>query len=81
MTYADYAAALATFGEQIKNDKDIVQPWRNYALKALNEVQAYTHIGLSTTNRKVEDLPVMQASCTCPEGGLRRDCPVHGKTA
>lgn len=91
MTYSDYAAALATLAEQIKNDKDIVQPQRNYAAKLVVELQAMLLLGLSTTNRTYgapgatavdpNQITPEPYKCTCPTGGLRRDCPVHGKTA
>lgn len=78
MKYTDYAAALNTLREQIKDDKDIILPHRNYAAKLVVELQAMLLLGLSTTNRKADELPILQEGCTCPEGGRRRDCPVHG---
>jgi hypothetical protein len=86
MKYADYAAALNTLGEQIRNDKDIILPHRNYAAKLVTELQAMLLLGLTSTNREApagdripssaeQLLPVM---CSCPTGGMRRDCPVHG---
>lgn len=86
MTYADYAAMLIELAEQIKNDKDIVQPQRNYAAKLVVELQAMLLLGLSTTNRKPDDPMPMesarptQGQCICTPGmPARKDCPVHGR--
>lgn len=88
MTYADYAAALATLAEQIKNDKDIVQPQRNYAAKLVVELQAMLMLGLTTTNRKPDEPAPMefaappQSQCMCTPGmPARKDCPIHGRKA
>jgi len=57
----------------IKEDKSIIQPWRNKAVARLEETQAFIKMGKTSTYEKEE--PV----CTCPPvGGIRRTCPVHG---
>jgi len=75
-----YTPAINTFIEQIKADKSIVQPWRNYALKHLQEALAEIRMGLTTSNAKPDEPadPIVQTFCTCPAGGRRRDCPAHG---
>ena len=69
----DYDQSIQEIISVLKADKSVIQPWRNYAIKHLMEAQAHICKGLSTTYREPE-----QRVCTCPEGGMRKDCPVHG---
>lgn len=73
-----------------KEDKSIVQPWRNYALKALNEALAFVEKGQRVSNltppagseqgRLNPHVP-HAAGCSCPGPGvLNNACPVHGST-
>lgn len=101
-----YTPAINTFIEQIKGDKSIVQPWRNYALKHLGEALADIHEGQRVTNLTPPegtpgmvdtaaavktgmcicdpDMPprkncvVHGVACVCPQGGKKRECPIHG---
>jgi hypothetical protein len=80
MNAMHYDAAFTTFIEQMKLDKDVAQPWRNKAISRMQEAQAFIHMGLTVTNRKPDDEDwVENFACTCPAGGIKRDCPVHGK--
>ncbi len=79
----NYDAIITEMSETTKADKTITQPWRNYALKALAEYQAFVRMGKTTTNRQPDDLPPMEFAgpdwkCICTELGKRKDCPVHG---
>ena len=79
----DYDAAITEIVDVLKADKAVVQPWKNYALKAANEMQAFVRMGLTTTNRQPPDAPVFPRpkpiGCICTDDmPPRRDCPVHG---
>src|SRR5438270_836185 len=74
MHYDQYIQELV---DVLKADKSIVQPWRNYAIKHFQEGLADVHMGKTTTNRELDgNLP--ETTCTCPPGGIKRTCPLHG---
>ena len=90
MTTQDYDAAINTFIEQIKGDKSVSLPWRNFAAKHFMEGLADLHMGLATSyarapldmengNDRPEAVFTPRAGngCLCPEGGRHRACPVH----
>jgi hypothetical protein len=54
----DYDDAITQVVDVLKADKSIVQPWRNYAIKAAAEMQAFVRMGLTATNRQPPDVPV-----------------------
>lgn len=72
----NYDQELNAIAEEVKTDKSIVQPWRNYALKAANEMQAFIKMGKTTSPLQ----PPPEAVCTCPPGGRKASCPVHRDT-
>ncbi len=81
----DYDAYITELTDVLKQDKSVVQPWRNKSVARLQEVQAFIRMGKSTTNRKPDDHPAMQfagptqSQCICTPGmPPRKDCPVHG---
>jgi len=102
----NHDATIQAIIKDIKADVSIVQPWRNYAIKSMNEAQAFVRMGKTTTyaeapqgtfaNETSNDTfsdgktilePSAQATgqqngtCTCPVGGRRTTCPVHGEGA
>ena len=79
-TGAHYEIAIDDMIEHIKADKSIIQPWRNDAIAQLRRAKAFIRMGLTSTNRT--DLPSdPEPTCTCPEGGTRKSCPLHGAQA
>ena len=69
-------AELQPIIEEIKADKSIIQPYKNYALKAAEELKAWIHMGQTTTTQKYNQEPI----CTCPgPGAIAKDCLVHNK--
>jgi hypothetical protein len=79
----DYDTAIADIVAVLKADKRVTQPWRNYGLKAANELQAFIRMGLTTTDRQPPDAPVFPPprplGCICTDDmPARKDCPVHG---
>ncbi len=70
----DYDSSIQDIIAILKEDKSVVQPWRNKATSRLEEVQAFIRMGETITYEEPDE-PI----CTCPEGGKRRDCPVHGE--
>src|SRR5256885_8922242 len=86
MHYDQYIQELV---DVLKADKSIVQPWRNYAIKHFQEGLADVHMGKATTNREPVEYDVSYPGgkdgealytpkCTCPPGGIKRTCPLHG---
>lgn len=84
----NYDAQITDLITAIKADKSIIQPWRNYAIKAANEMISFIEKGQRTTNmrphegmtdvqRNYYNSPPVNA-CICFPGMTRLDCPVHG---
>ncbi len=79
----DYDELINDIVVFLKQDKRVALPWRNYGLKAANELQAFVRMGLTMTNRQPPDAPVFPRprplGCICADDmPPRRDCPVHG---
>lgn len=70
----NYDSSIQSLIASIKEDKSIVEPWRNKAQARLEEVLAFIDRGKKITYRE-HDGP----TCICPEGGTHRKCPVHGE--
>lgn len=70
----NYDQHLTELIEAIKADS-IPQPQKNWITSEAGRLQILIRGAKTFTNRKE---PV--GECTCPEGGLRMDCPVHGDT-
>jgi hypothetical protein len=87
----DYDEAINDIVVFLKQDKRVIQPWRNYASKHLQEALASIRMGLTMTDRDVPedtvrpyilDPPVFPiprpTGCICSDDmPPRKDCPVH----
>lgn len=76
-----YDESLADLRALIHDDKSIINPWRNYALRYLHEVQAAIHMGLTTTTLTPPAGTINTASpsfipgaCTCKPGMRNNYC-------
>lgn len=81
-----YQQKINALIEEIKADKSIVQPWRNYATKALSEAQAFLVMGGISTYRSAPEGMIADRLngadvCTCGPGVRDGKCPVHGDGA
>jgi hypothetical protein len=74
----------------LKEDKSCVQPWRNYAVKNLQEAIAMIEQGHRETTMKppggmLDDVTkpgeIKPNICTCPSypHAIDKACPVHGR--
>lgn len=78
----NYAQHLQELMDEIKADKSLPQPLKNYILSDAGRLQAMCRAAMVTTGLKApEGLNIKHVGgteCTCPEGGVRANCPVHG---
>lgn len=67
----------------LKADKQMAQPYKNFAVSDAIRLQAVINQGMRVTNMvpPAGALPDQPATCICPPtGGRRVDCPQHGNT-
>lgn len=70
----NYDQEIQKIVDAMKADKTILQPYKNYAAKAAEEVKAWIRMGKTTTLQRYESEPI----CTCPSPGvIAKDCLVH----
>lgn len=79
----NYDQEITRLIEEIKADKSLAQPWKNYASKELHVAQSLIRMAKTTTNRAPDNAPPLQVSsagtgCTCVPGAVDRNCPTHG---
>lgn len=60
-----------------RNDKNLTQPWKNYALSDTQRLHAVFRMAVTTTTTSTPPKGD-PAACICPVGGATNDCPVHG---
>jgi hypothetical protein len=75
--------------QSLKADKDMAQPYKNFAVSDAIRLLALIEAGLRRTNAKPPadllqpaakldaNLQPIQAGCICPPAGRRADCPIH----
>lgn len=77
-----YDVAIRDIIGYVREDKTIIQPWRNKAVARLEEAQAFVRMGKTSVNNLPEPPATMTAptvnTCTCPVGARDKLCPVHG---
>jgi hypothetical protein len=70
--------------DELKADKQMAQPYRNYAVSDAIRLQAVIRQGMVTTNMVMPSGAISDSqqngSCICPPAGRRVDCPIHGNT-
>lgn len=80
----NYDQEITRLIEEIKADKSLAQPWKNYASKELHVAQSLIRMGKTTTNRAPDNAPPVTvirggtSECTCVPGAVDRNCPTHG---
>jgi len=80
----NYDQHMSQLTEAITTDKSIAQPYRNSLLSDARRLHMQIRGAKTFTSVKtpvgLAD-PIVDVFCTCPEGGRRRNCPLHGEVA
>lgn len=77
----NYDKTVTDLVKAIKQDKSIIQPWRNKAVARLEEAQAFVRMGKTSAYETTTQFTIntdVIAQCTCPNGATDLTCPVHG---
>lgn len=80
----NYDSEINELVNSLKEDKTIIQPWRNKAISRLEEVQAFIRMGKTTAYQPKGDPnqiipgPLGGRTCSCSTEVRKVNCPVHG---
>lgn len=67
--------------ERLGQDKSLMQPYKNYAISDAKRLHALIRMAGSSTQLEppVGTQLGINPVCSCPAGGLRKTCAIHGE--
>ena len=78
MDNMNHDVVIQAIVEDIKTDKSIPAEYRNAIASTGRRWQCEIRGAKTMTNRTMPADLSQEAVCTCPPGGIKRTCPVHG---